>query len=72
MVLFLFFLIFGTMKYMKLGSKPDAFQSEGNTIRCIFFLVFSLSIFCRNYKIIFLRIFGRDLNDDGEIQDSHY
>lgn len=25
----------GTMKYMKLGSKPDAFQTEGSNVRLV-------------------------------------
>ena len=29
----------GTMKYMKLGSKPDAFQTEGSNIRLIDFFL---------------------------------
>ena len=29
----------GTMKYMKLGSKPDAFQTEGSNIRLVDFFL---------------------------------
>ena len=34
----------GTMKHMKLGSKPDVFQTEGSNIRLVDLLLFFLRV----------------------------
>lgn len=40
-----FWVIFrcGTMKHMKLGSKPDVFQTEGSNVRLVISFLFLLS-----------------------------